>query len=254
MSSDAHTPFLLIMVTFLLFNGFFGLLWYHLGEVNEALGNHHDVYGTESLNDAFYLSLQILTVGEYAEDIPEVVGFRAIYFAMIFCGLIVFAILIGFITDSVTDYMDELKEGMTHVFENNHTLILGWNESTARVVVQCSFLRRQYQMLNEKKWPILTYFGHGGSSLITKFLSYFGALERPSTSVANNDIVIMSNNKTKAEMHLILHQTLKERGISSRRTKIGQNIICRVGDPKNVNDLIRVGAHRASAILVQVIR
>ena len=36
------------------------------------------------------------------------------------------------------------------------------------------------------------------------------------------------------------------------RTKLGQNIVGRVGDPTNVNDLVRVGAHRAAAILVML--
>ena len=69
---------------------------------------------------------------------------------------------------------------------------------------------------------------------------------------------------------------MDERGILPSRTKIGQNVIVRVGDPTNVNDLLRyfklhtiyilfktfvlhlfyaysrVGAHRASAVLVMV--
>ena len=53
-------------------------------------------------------------------------------------------------------------------------------------------------------------------------------------------------------MHVRLEQTLAERGINPARTKLGKNIICRVGDPTNVNDLIRVGAYRASAILVMM--
>ena len=36
------------------------------------------------------------------------------------------------------------------------------------------------------------------------------------------------------------------------RTQIGQNIIVRVGDPMRINDLMRVGAHRAAAILVMM--
>jgi len=34
---------------------------------------------------------------------------------------------------------------------------------------------------------------------------------------------------------------MSERGIDPDRTRIGQNVICRVGDPTNTNDLIRVG-------------
>ena len=62
----------------------------------------------------------------------------------------------------------------------------------------------------------------------------------------------MTNTLTKEEMHDRLANVLEERGISPYRTELGQNIICRVGDPTNVHDLIRVGAHRAAAILVML--
>tara|TARA_B100000768_G_C11251493_1_gene364285 strand:- start:763 stop:1530 length:768 start_codon:yes stop_codon:yes gene_type:complete len=77
-------------------------------------------------------------------------------------------------------------------------------------------------------------------------------METPTTSCAVANMVIMSNQLTKAEMHEQLAQILAERGINPRRTKIGRDIVCRVGDPTNVNDLIRVGAHKASAILVMM--
>ena len=102
-------------------------------------------------------------------------------------------------------------------------------------------------MLNEDQYWILRYF-----PLMRLPLSYFGWLARPSTSMAAKDIVIMADNISKAEMQTILQQTLDERGIMAKRTKLGQNIVCRVGSPYNVNDLLRVGAHRASAILIQV--
>ena len=102
-------------------------------------------------------------------------------------------------------------------------------------------------MLNEEKYPILKRL-----PLIRLLMGYYGLLERPSTSMANSDIVILADNVTKQEMHIALSNTLDERGIMPGRTKLGQNIVCRVGSPSNVNDLIRVGAHKASAILVQV--
>merc|ERR1711871_1820116 len=143
--------------------------------------------------------------------------------------------------------MDRLKDGRTNVHENHHTLILGWNEATPRGVVQAAFIRRQYQMLNEEKFWVLSLF-----PLLKIPFTWLGLLEQPSTSIANNNIVLLCNNKTKEEMHTLIQNTLDERGIKASRTKIGQNIVCRVGDPTNVNDLLRVGADKASTILVQV--
>ena len=79
-----------------------------------------------------------------------------------------------------------------------------------------------------------------------------GLLNAPSTSMADKDIVVMCNDLTKEEMHSKLNRVFKEKGIEKFRTKIGQNVICRVGDPTSMDDLMRVGAHHSDAILVQV--
>ena len=220
----------------------FGLVWYRLSS-----GSKEEVYGQESYADGIFMALQLIVSAGFDDSIPDEAGLRWVFFLMIFFGLVVFAVLVGFITDSVSQFMDSLAVGRTKVAEL-HTLILGWNEATLRCVVQISFLRRQYQMLNEAKtFYILYYF-----PVLRPVFDFFGLLERPSTSLANNDIVIMTDTVSKEDMHILLAQTLSERGISPNRTKLGQNIICRIGDPTNVNDLIRVGAHRAAAILVMM--
>ena len=251
-ASNANFSFVLIAFLFGFFFVSFAFVWYGLGMRKSGNWNNNDdddggdrVFGTKNLRDAFYFSLQMLSAGGYDDSMPEEFLFRAVFFLMILTGLVVFAILVGFITDSVTGYMDALKDGTTKVLEENHTVILGWNEATARCVVQMSFLRRQYQMLNESQYPFLKL-----SNLLLPFMKPF--LERPSTSVAAHNIVILCNNKTKDEVHTLLQYTLDERGISNKRTRIGSNIVCRYGDPTDVNDLLRVGVHRAAAVLVQV--
>ena len=221
--------------------------WCVIGAINGMADGKSNVFGLDSYEDSIFMAAQVLSFGEWQENIPKGKGLRFWYYFEVITGLVTFAIFIGFISDSVKSYMHNLQSGSTRVLEENHTLILGWNESTARVVVQTAFLRRQYQMLNEEKYPILKRL-----PLIRLLMGYYGLLERPSTSMANSDIVILADNVTKQEMHIALSHTLDERGIIPGRTKLGQNIVCRVGSPSNVNDLIRVGAHKASAILVQV--
>ena len=194
-----------------------------------------------------FLTPQVLTSAGFEDSIPSPFFLRLIYFAMIFTGLVVFAILVGFITESVTTFMTSLAEGKTRVLETGHTLILGFNEATVRAVIQISFLRRQYQKLNEERYPFLYYI-----PMLRNPMMLLGLLERPSSPVAAADICVVSARKSKEEMHLLLSTAMKERGIIPWRTKLGQNVICRVGDPNNVNDLIRVGAHRAGAILTMM--
>ena len=68
--------------------------------------------------------------------------------SQVLCGFCLFAILVGFITDAVASFMGKLSAGRTRVVERGHTVVLGWNESTPRLVVQIAFLRRAW-----RTWP-----------------------------------------------------------------------------------------------------
>ena len=60
-----------------------------------------------------------------------------------------FKLLLGLITDTIAEFMNNLTAGTTRVCESGHTLILGWSEATARVIAQVAFVRRVYQVQNE---------------------------------------------------------------------------------------------------------
>ena len=255
-ASNPSTPFMLLSYAFCCMVIVFAILWY-VCSTDEA-AEDYGLFGTGSWKDAFFMSAQLLLSAGYDDSIPDINGLRVLYFFVIFFGLVIFSVLVGFITDKVNHFMSSLEGGKTKVVEENHTLILGWNEATLRVVVQTSLLRRQYQILNEDKFFYYVrneYTQTTVTAIVNLLKPYFQALglfEIPSTPIAANDIVIMTNTKTKEEMHDALAMTMAERGINPARTKIGQNIICRVGDPTNVNDLFRVGAHKAAAILVML--
>ena len=42
----------------------------------------------------------------------------------------VFAVLVGFVNESVTETMENLNKGTSKIAASEHTLLLGWNEST----------------------------------------------------------------------------------------------------------------------------
>ena len=251
-ASSAWFPFILLGVFVSVILVGFGFLWYVLitmkNQTDEGVKDELSAtLGFAGLSDSLFLSMQVLMASDFSE-IPDVNGLRVVYFLMLFMGLVVFAILVGFITDTVSAFMNSLASGLTKVATDDHTLILGWNEATSRVIIQASLLRRQYQTMNEEKFFNLPYY----FPVLLTLLDTFGMLEYPSTSIAANDIVIMTNTLTKEEMHLRVAQAMSERGIDQRITKIGRNIICRVGDPTSVNDLVRVGAQRAGAIVVML--
>ena len=123
----------------------FAGLWLVANSTGDAKSADYESLGKDSFNDSLYVSLNVLLAGGFDEmtDINHN-AVRIVHFSCLLTGFVLFAILIGFITDTVTSYMEELSAGRSKVCESSHTLILGWNEATARVVVQAAFLRRQY--------------------------------------------------------------------------------------------------------------
>ena len=51
-----------------------------------------------------------------------------VFLLALFSGLGVFAVLIGFVNETVTSTIDGINEGQSKIAESGHTLILGWNE------------------------------------------------------------------------------------------------------------------------------
>ena len=50
--------------------------------------------------------------------------------------MLVFAMMIGVISDSIGEKVDDLKQGKSKVIETEHTLILGWNEKGLAILRQ----------------------------------------------------------------------------------------------------------------------
>jgi len=175
------------------------VIWFFASSYNQnaaAIEASGESFGTNSLQDSFFIMSQVLISAGYETDIPDYNGLRVLYAWTIFQGLLIFSIFIAFVTEKVQSSMASLEMGeisKSKVTDTGHTLILGWNEATLRVVVQISFLRRQYQILNEMKtFGFLYYFPQ-----LTPLFNFIGFLERPSTSLAHNDIVIMSDTVSK---------------------------------------------------------
>ena len=147
-----------------------------------------------------------------------------------------FATLVSLITAVVEENIAHESTGRTKVIGSGHTLILGWNSATIRVVCQLAFIRRQFQQQNE--------------GCIRRIFPWLRV--SASTPCAASQIVLLNDTHTKTEMHELLHAGLSSRGIKQKRTKIGWDVICRVGNPCDVHDLIMVNAQEATSILIML--
>jgi len=61
---------------------------------------------------------------------------RAVAVMITMGGMLVFALMLGLVSDSISEKVDSLKKGKSDVIENNHTLILGWNDKVYCIVQQ----------------------------------------------------------------------------------------------------------------------
>lgn len=72
--------------------------------------------------------------GTHAEvALPEV---RLVAFFLTIGGMLVFALVIGIIADSLSEQMDFLKKGSSRVIEDGHTLIIGYSDKLVPVIQQ----------------------------------------------------------------------------------------------------------------------
>jgi hypothetical protein len=158
-----------------------------------------DVYGS-NFAEAMFLSMQVIVAAGYIELTS--VYLKVVYMLMLFGGIFAFAILVGFLTDGVATFMTNMNSGATKVSQDNHTLVLGWNEATVRVVCQLALLRRGYHKLNET-WH--------------KKIFWWTRIA-PSTPLAQARVVIMCSDQTKEDMERMLKNAFAEKGISPKRT------------------------------------
>mmetsp|Transcript_13606 Transcript_13606/g.27862 ORF Transcript_13606/g.27862 Transcript_13606/m.27862 type:complete len:1028 (-) Transcript_13606:78-3161(-) len=184
---------------------------------------------------AMFMVFQVLITGGYDSSILETTQ-RLAFFVTILVGVSIVSILIGLISDTVNEYMEDLSSGSSKVVEEGHTLILGWNESTTRVVCQIAFLRRIYLMQNET-WA-------------RRLFPWTRV--HPSSPVSAAPVVIMNNTQEKEDMEILVRDAFAARNINPKRTKIGRDVVFRKGDPTENHDLVRVAAHKASSIVVMM--
>merc|ERR1719324_1723852 len=103
-------------------------------------------------------------------------------------GVLMFAVLVAFLSEASMTFVAEMNEGTSKVMESGHTLILGWNECTLRCVCQIAFLRKAWMKQN--------------STWDRRLFPWRRV--KPSTPVASATVVIVCNSMTKIAMEDIL--------------------------------------------------
>ncbi|XP_059433748.1 ion channel CASTOR-like isoform X2 [Corylus avellana] len=66
----------------------------------------------------------------------ESVGWRLVSVSISFGGMLIFAMMLGLVSDAISEKLDSLRKGRSEVVEQNHTLILGWSDKLGSLLNQ----------------------------------------------------------------------------------------------------------------------
>jgi hypothetical protein len=125
----------------------------------------------------------------------------------------------------------------SQVVEKGHTLILGWNAATPRVVTEIAYLRSAWQNQNDAVW-------------YRRWFSW--AHLPPSSPLVHAPIVILSNALSKEDMCEELLAAISSAGVPPHKFRVGSDVVCRSGDPTNPHELVRVNAQHAIRVLMML--
>ncbi|KAF7116791.1 hypothetical protein RHSIM_RhsimUnG0015100 [Rhododendron simsii] len=91
----------------------------------------------DSLMDCLWLSwTYVADSGNHTNS--EGIGPRLVSVSISFGGMLIFAMMLGLVSDAISEKLDSLRKGRSEVVEQNHTLILGWSDKLGSLLNQLS--------------------------------------------------------------------------------------------------------------------
>ncbi|KAI3511444.1 hypothetical protein L1887_18597 [Cichorium endivia] len=89
----------------------------------------------DSLADCLWLSwTYVADSGNHANS--EGLGPRLVSVSISFGGMLIFAMMLGLVTDAISEKFDSLRKGRSEVVKKDHTLILGWSDKLGSLLNQ----------------------------------------------------------------------------------------------------------------------
>ncbi|KAM0946516.1 putative CASTOR/POLLUX/SYM8 ion channel domain, NAD(P)-binding domain superfamily [Dioscorea sansibarensis] len=95
------------------------------------------LYGVtdDVLADCLWLSwTYVADSGNHANSIG--IGPKLVSVSISFGGMLIFAMMLGLVSDAISEKFDSLRKGRSEVIEKNHTLILGWSDKLGSLLNQ----------------------------------------------------------------------------------------------------------------------
>ncbi|KAK9997538.1 hypothetical protein SO802_022224 [Lithocarpus litseifolius] len=84
-----------------------------------------------SLAECLWLSwTYVADSGNQADS--EGIGWKLVSVSISLGGMLIFAMMLGLVSDAISEKLDSLRKGRSEVVEKSHTLILGWSDKLVR--------------------------------------------------------------------------------------------------------------------------
>jgi len=161
----------------------------------------------ETISEAAWTSWTYVVDPGAQADAPSELIPRAVSLFVTLGGLLVFALLIGIVGESIGEKIEDLKTGKSRVFESGHTLMLNWNDKSIAVI-------QQIALANESE---------GGG------------------------VMVVLSNLEKEEMEERLENAINAK--ENPLDLMGTEVVFRQGNPILENDLKKVSANTARAVI-----
>lgn len=90
----------------------------------------------DNLAECLWLSwTYVADSGNHANS--EQISERFVSVSISFGGMLIFAMMLGLVSDAISEKFDSLRKGRSEVVEQNHTLILGWSDKLVSFCFCC---------------------------------------------------------------------------------------------------------------------
>ncbi len=168
---------------------------------------------TESLGFAealWQVTMRTIDTGTVAGDTGW--SFRLVGFAITLGGIFIVSALIGILASGLDSRLGELRRGRSRVIEAGHTVILGWSPQVFSIVSELAFANRHLRN------------------------------DRDSLAAGRSACVAVLADKDKVEMEEEIRTKVPD--------TLGTRVVCRSGNPLDLDDLQIVSPDTARAIIV----
>lgn len=116
--------FVLLLLSLFLTIGLRKLLWSVIPPDN----------GTTFADHVWTTCLEIFDPGSLGEETSNPLIYKVLGFIAAMAGIMIFSMVIAFITTKLEEMFYSLRRGKSRVVESNHTLIIGWNERVIDII------------------------------------------------------------------------------------------------------------------------